>query len=1158
MGMRRGKVIGWLIALFLIAGPFSSGCDDTPEPDGDGDGDADGDSDGDGDGDSDGDADSDDVAPVVSITSPANNSIVTTRRLSIVGTAQDDSAISELLVNGVPAESTDGYATWQADLRLEPGPGQAIVVSATDEQGNTDPEAARITVSVEITGPDVVITSPGDGAVLNQARLAVNGTAVHNVGITSLRVNGIEASSGDAFATWSAEIDLLEGAGQDIQVDVTDTEGDVYEAADIVAVTVDLTPPTTTISSPAEGAILGDHHILVQGTASDDLSGLASVLVNGEAAVPAGESETLDAWQAEIIVSPAADQEIVVAVTDVAGNTSAEAARVVVSIDSGAPVVSITSPAEGTTVIESTVTVAGSVETLQEVARLIVGGVEATSTSENFATWTAAVTLDDGPQTLTADIESAYGTFEDVATVSFLVDTSAPEAFIVTPGDGDIFTSTTVRVEGSASDLSAITSVEVNGVAATPVGGDLTSWTATVILAEGEGRTITVGTLDEHGHENPAAVTIAVDVVTDVPAVAITSPANGAQLTSTDVHVEGTAEFSLGITGVTVNGVAASPTAGGTYLTWAADITLEEGRDRLISVNATDETGRESEGLANIRVHVDASAPTAEITTPAADADLPSHVVMVRGTADDASGVEAVTVNDVAARATAPGFATWEVTLTLDDGAQPLVVATTDRLGNHDDEAARIMVNAPLLSQPWWDLDFRYRVQLTVTPGPYGPLLNPPIFQRVDFDALLADLELDGDVDRNSIRVIDEDGEELSSAVPAWYDASEGLLWFNPMTELEEEVEAVFHVYFETTDNPQEEPDYPLSPPPDVAMAYQDATIVRIIGDYRGNFRIDAGIPHPGSGSHNSQAIADFDNDGDWDYVISRQGDSAVYFAENRGGGDGFSNFEPLIQIGNRNLSLHCMGMVAGDFDEDGFFDFAAESDGRQRDDFQLFLGRGDGTFASPSTILRDNTSHGPRGLDVGDIDQDGDLDIVQGRNGSSCWWYWFPGRGDGRFFEQRNGGQHTPCNNDDAYGMALGDFNDDGRLDLLQGTAYYSLNNTAASFYDGGVGGYSRIGNFPYHRIWDGSRENVHGWWKAFDFDHDGDEDLIGHMYCDNITACAGVYFWERDSTSARRFAEPERLGGTGTNWMGQGVTSPARGHNINYDIALADPEMF
>ena len=89
----------------------------------------------------------DGLAPVATITFPGAAALLTSGRVTVRGTAQSQHAITGVAVNGVPATSTDGFATWEATLALPPGT-SSLMVSTEDMLGHTDGAAAKATVTV--------------------------------------------------------------------------------------------------------------------------------------------------------------------------------------------------------------------------------------------------------------------------------------------------------------------------------------------------------------------------------------------------------------------------------------------------------------------------------------------------------------------------------------------------------------------------------------------------------------------------------------------------------------------------------------------------------------------------------------------------------------------------------------------------------------------------------------------------------------------------------------------------------------------------------------------------------------------------------------------------------------------------------------------------
>ena len=74
-------------------------------------------------------------------------SALTSAPMTVRGTAQDQSTITSVAVNGVPATSTDGFATWAAQVTLPLGINE-VVVSTRDEVGNTEARAAVAMLTV--------------------------------------------------------------------------------------------------------------------------------------------------------------------------------------------------------------------------------------------------------------------------------------------------------------------------------------------------------------------------------------------------------------------------------------------------------------------------------------------------------------------------------------------------------------------------------------------------------------------------------------------------------------------------------------------------------------------------------------------------------------------------------------------------------------------------------------------------------------------------------------------------------------------------------------------------------------------------------------------------------------------------------------------------
>lgn len=101
----------------------------------------------------------DTVPPSLLITSPANNSVLTSTSATVTGTASDDVAVQrvEISTDGTTWSLATGTASWSGGVSLKAG-ANTIYVRATDTAGNQ--ATARITVTVQTVEPSGLPLSP--------------------------------------------------------------------------------------------------------------------------------------------------------------------------------------------------------------------------------------------------------------------------------------------------------------------------------------------------------------------------------------------------------------------------------------------------------------------------------------------------------------------------------------------------------------------------------------------------------------------------------------------------------------------------------------------------------------------------------------------------------------------------------------------------------------------------------------------------------------------------------------------------------------------------------------------------------------------------------------------------------------------------------------
>ena len=218
----------------------------------------------------------------------------------------------------------------------------------------------------------------------------------------------------------------------------------------------------------------------------------------------------------------------------------------------------------------------------------------------------------------------------------------------------------------------------------------------------------------------------------------------------------------------------------------------------------------------------------------------------------------------------------------------------------------------------------------------------------------------------------------------------------------------------------------------------------------------------PPTNPANNAALADLDGDGDLDLVTASSGsEDEVYLGDGAGG---FTRIPGVPAAGPARILI-----VLADFNGDGKPDLLRHG---LLEIAQVLLGEGDGRFFAASTGLP-NTFADTGQFAVVDVDNDGDLDIVEANN-----------RTPNRLFLNDGTARFTAGTSPAAqFGLSVvaGDFDGNGTVDLVYGTL---LGNRL--FFGSGNGTFvDRSSNVPSM----GPRSDL----VAADLDDDGDLDIAG-----------------------------------------------------------------
>ena len=356
-----------------------------------------------------------------------------------------------------------------------------------DNAGVTD--AVVILNKIQVVGPsdfpskNVIITKPVNLKLANEISVELRGKegesfslqiiGVDNVnptitGAVTPAPNAVEWHKSNPTVTFTCSDTIsgistctapvtvtVETAGQLVTGIATDKAGNT--ATTFVEVKLDKTPPSLTVTSPANGAQIFTSPINIGGTVADALSGLASVTCNGLPATVSGANFSCGVTLVQ------GTNSISAVATDIAGNSSTSNFSLTFARP---PTITITSPTNLSYLNISPTTVNGTVD--DPTATVTVNSVQAAVVNGRFS---VALPLAEGPNIITARATSSAGAV-GTASVEATLDTTPPHVTITSPPDQFVTTDASITVAGIVNDIvvgtvnSQQAQVSVNGVTA--------------------------------------------------------------------------------------------------------------------------------------------------------------------------------------------------------------------------------------------------------------------------------------------------------------------------------------------------------------------------------------------------------------------------------------------------------------------------------------------------------------------------------------------------------------------------------------------------------------------------------------------------------------------------------------------------------------------
>jgi hypothetical protein len=415
------------------------------------------------------------VSPTVSLTSPANNASVS-GTVSVNASASDNLGVTkvEFYVNGT-LKSTDTSTpylySWNTSS-LTAG-SYTLMAKAYDAAGNVGQTTnLSVTIVNDTVSPTVSVTAPANNATVS-GNISVTANADDNVGVSKVEFyedGALLSATNIAPYSYSWNSTTVTDGTHTLYAKAYDAAGNIKQSSNVtVTVRNDNTPPTVSISSPSNSAIVSGT-VSVTTSASDNI-GVSKVefYVNGALQSTDTTSPYTFSWNTTSVAN--GSYTLSAKAYDAANNVGSSSSVTVTvnNPDTTVPTASISSPSNNAT-INGTVSVTATASDNVGVAKVefyVNASLQATDTSSPYSFSWNTTSVANGSYTLSAKAYDAASNVGSSANVSVTVnntDTTVPTVSISSPSNSATINGT-VSVTATASDNVGVAKVEfyVNG-----------------------------------------------------------------------------------------------------------------------------------------------------------------------------------------------------------------------------------------------------------------------------------------------------------------------------------------------------------------------------------------------------------------------------------------------------------------------------------------------------------------------------------------------------------------------------------------------------------------------------------------------------------------------------------------------------------------------
>lgn len=415
------------------------------------------------------------VPPVLTVTSPAGNSITNQPSTMVSGTTEDDAKVT---INGASVTASGG--AFSSPYTLTEGTNMLTVV-AMDAAGNKTTQSVQVTL--DSLPPMLTVTYPMDNFISNSPSVTLTGITDAGAKVTV----GSTQTDADAGGNFTVMLVLTDGDNT-ISIKAVDKAGNIATA--MKKVTYKSSPFYLTVSQPADSSLTNQTSAQVIGFTDPS----ATVTINGvqTTVLPSGN------FQVDVPLATEGLNTITVQAKDSTGailNVVKQVTR-----DTIAPMLTVSTPSNGFLTNNPVAIVTGAAEAD---AAVTINGTPAT----NSGSFAQTATLTEGSNMVAVEAKDKAGNVSKVI-VTGTLDSIAPILTMSEPPDGAQTFKSQVKLLGF-TEADAV--LKINGIQTTLLSGGTLDKCQDLTIG---GNTFTVTSTDKAGN---VATVVKQVTRTDIP-----------------------------------------------------------------------------------------------------------------------------------------------------------------------------------------------------------------------------------------------------------------------------------------------------------------------------------------------------------------------------------------------------------------------------------------------------------------------------------------------------------------------------------------------------------------------------------------------------------------------------------------------------------------